>query len=118
MARDRPGQAFTPPAAGAPPAAAGGVGTGALSWAVGAYMLAVAAVVVPGGRLGDMLGQRVTVVTGGLAFAAGAVVVAASGSEAVLLADRVLQGVGAAALMPSTMAVLRLRASGIINVVR
>ncbi|MGW6877154.1 MFS transporter [Streptomyces xanthophaeus] len=85
-----------------------GVGTGALSWAVGAYMLAVAAVVVPGGRLGDMLGQRVTVVAGGLVFAAGAVVVAASGSEAVLLAGRVLQGVGAAALMPSTMAVLRL----------
>lgn len=45
-------------------------------------------------------------------------VVAASGSEAALVAGRVLQGVGAAALMPSTMAVLRLRASGIINVVR
>ncbi|MFF4322640.1 MFS transporter [Streptomyces sp. NPDC001568] len=85
-----------------------GVGTASLGWAVGAYMLAVAAVVVPGGRLGDMVGQRVTVVTGSLVFAAGSAVVAASGSEGVLLAGRVLQGVGAAALMPSTMAVLRL----------
>uniref|UniRef100_A0AAU2JIC2 MFS transporter n=1 Tax=Streptomyces sp. NBC_00049 TaxID=2903617 RepID=A0AAU2JIC2_9ACTN len=85
-----------------------GVGTAALGWAVGVYMPAVAALVVLGGRLGDMLGQRVTVVGGSLVFAVGAVVVAASGSEAVLIAGRVLQGVGAAALMPSTMAMLRL----------
>ncbi|MFD6972481.1 MFS transporter [Streptomyces sp. NPDC059979] len=85
-----------------------GVGTAALGWAVGAYMLAVAALVVLGGRLGDMLGQRVTVVTGSLVFAVGAVVVAASGTEVVLIAGRVLQGAGAAALMPSTMAMLRL----------
>ncbi|RSS81843.1 MFS transporter [Streptomyces sp. WAC06614] len=85
-----------------------GVGTTALGWAVGAYMLAVAALVVPGGRLGDTLGQRTTLVGGALVFAAGAAVVAAGDTEAVLITGRVLQGVGAAAVMPSTMAVLRL----------
>ncbi|MEV7510903.1 MFS transporter [Streptomyces sp. NPDC090085] len=85
-----------------------GVGTTALGWAVGSYMLAVAALVVLGGRLGDMAGHRFTLVTGSAVFAVGAVVAAACDGEGMLIAGRVLQGVGAAALMPSTMAVLRL----------
>ncbi|MEV6318364.1 MFS transporter [Streptomyces sp. NPDC051776] len=85
-----------------------GMGTVALGWAVGVYMLTVAAMVVPGGRLGDILGQRVTIVTGSVVFAGGAVVVASADSELLLILGRILQGVGAAALMPSTMAVLRI----------
>lgn len=95
-----------------------GVGTGALSWAVGAYMPAVAAVVVPGGGSATCWASGSPWWRAAWSSPCGAVVVAASGSEAALVAGRVLQGVGAAALMPSTMAVLRLRASGIINVVR
>ena len=35
-----------------------GMGAGELGWTVGIYMLAAAAFVVLGGRLGDMLGER------------------------------------------------------------
>ncbi|EST34187.1 hypothetical protein N566_18755, partial [Streptomycetaceae bacterium MP113-05] len=84
------------------------IGTTALSWAVGVYMLAVAALVVLGGRLGDMLGQRTAMLAGLLVFAAGSVLVAASGSAVLLLLGRLIQGLGAALMMPSTMAVLRL----------
>ena len=52
------------------------MGSSALSWAVGIYMLAVAAFVVLGGRLGDLLGERVAFSIGLITFAIGALLVA------------------------------------------
>lgn len=84
------------------------IGSTELAWAVGIYMLACAAFVVSGGRLGDLVGQR-RLALGGLAgFVAGALVVASAGGGVQLIAGRLLQGIGAAALMPATMAVVRL----------
>ncbi|THA26893.1 MFS transporter [Streptomyces sp. RKND-216] len=84
------------------------IGATALGWAVGIYMLVVAALVVVGGRLGDMLGQRTVLTAGLLVFAVGAVLVAVCTATPLLLVGRFVQGVGAALMMPGTMAVLRL----------
>jgi DHA2 family methylenomycin A resistance protein-like MFS transporter len=85
-----------------------GVGTGTLSWAVNVYMLAVATLVVLGGRLGDMFGQRAAGLVGLGVFAAGAVLVALAADGTLLVAGRLVQGLGATLVMPATTAVLRL----------
>ena len=84
------------------------VGTGTLSWAVNVYMLAVAALVVLGGRLGDMFGQRTAGLVGLGIFAVGSVLVALSADGTLLVAGRLVQGLGATLVMPATTAVLRL----------
>ena len=83
------------------------MGAGELSWSVGIYLLAVAGFVVPAGRLGDMLGERTTMIIGLVVFAAAAVVVAAAGSTWMVILGRFGQGIGSAFLMPATMAALR-----------
>lgn len=77
-----------------------------LAWALNAYLLAVAAFVVLGGKLGDVLGRQRIFVVGILVYAFAAVVVATSASAAQLIGGRGLQGLGAAILMPATMAIL------------
>ena len=84
------------------------MGTSELSWAVGIYMLSVAAFVVLGGRLGDMFGELRMVVVGLLVFAIAALLVAAAQDAPMAILGRALQGAGSAALMPASMAVLRL----------
>ena len=83
------------------------MGAGELSWSVGIYLLAVAGFVVPAGRLGDMLGERATMIIGLVVFAAAAVVVAAADATWMVILGRFAQGVGSAFLMPATMAALR-----------
>ncbi len=84
------------------------MGSSALSWAVGIYMLAVAAFVVLGGRLGDLLGERTAFSIGLLTFAIGALLVATASGEVMVILGRLIQGLGSAALMPATMAMLRI----------
>lgn len=84
------------------------MGSSALSWAVGIYMLAVAAFVVLGGRLGDLLGERTAFVAGLAVFSVGALMVATAPGEDLVIAGRMVQGMGSAVLMPATMAMLRI----------
>jgi EmrB/QacA subfamily drug resistance transporter len=84
------------------------MGSSALSWAVGIYMLAVAAFVVLGGRLGDLLGERVAFSIGLITFAVGALLVATASGELMVILGRLVQGLGSATLMPATMAMLRI----------
>jgi EmrB/QacA subfamily drug resistance transporter len=84
------------------------MGSSALSWAVGIYMLAVAAFVVLGGRLGDLLGERTAFAAGLGVFAVGALLVAIAPGEDLVIAGRMVQGMGSAVLMPATMAMLRI----------
>ena len=77
-----------------------------LAWALNAYLLAVAAFVVLGGQLGDVLGRKRIFVVGMVLYTLAAVVVATSGTAFQLIGGRALQGMGAAILMPATMAIL------------
>jgi EmrB/QacA subfamily drug resistance transporter len=80
--------------------------TAALQWIPNAYLLTIAALVVTGGRLGDIFGRRRLFDIGLALFAAGSVVAALAPSIEVLIAGRVLQGVGAAALLPLSLALV------------
>jgi MFS transporter, DHA2 family, methylenomycin A resistance protein len=77
-----------------------------LAWALNAYLLAVAAFVVLGGQLGDVLGRKRIFVVGMVLYTIAAIVVATSGTAFQLIGGRALQGAGAAILMPATMAIL------------
>ena len=77
-----------------------------LAWALNAYLLAVAAFVVLGGQLGDVLGRKRIFVVGMVLYMLAAIVVATSGTAFQLIGGRALQGMGAAILMPATMAIL------------
>ncbi|MGH8867904.1 MAG: MFS transporter [Actinomycetes bacterium] len=76
-----------------------------LQWVVNGYILAAAAFVVPGGQLGDVLGRRRVMLAGAAVFAASSLVVALAPNPSVLVAGRVLQGVGSAFLLPGTMSI-------------
>jgi DHA2 family methylenomycin A resistance protein-like MFS transporter len=82
------------------------ISSSTLAWALNAYLLAVAAFVVLGGQLGDVLGRKRIFVVGMVLYTLAAVVVASSGSAFQLIGGRALQGLGAAILMPATMAIL------------
>ncbi|MBH1935805.1 DHA2 family efflux MFS transporter permease subunit [Streptomyces sp. AV19] len=84
-----------------------GLGVSGLQWVVAGYTLPFAACLLSGSVLGDRLGQRRAFVTGVLAFCAGSALSALAGEWALLVAGRVVQGIGAAVLMPASMALLR-----------
>ncbi|MGW7646212.1 MFS transporter [Streptomyces bobili] len=86
------------------------VGLGAsqseLEWAINSYTLVFAGLLFSAGLLGDRLGRK-KVLLGGLAvFGIGSALAAESGSPAQLIAFRALMAVGAAFVMPATLAVL------------
>lgn len=77
-----------------------------LSWIVSGYLLPLSALLLLGGAAGDRFGHRRLLLSGvGLFMMASLLCAAASGLN-VLLAGRVLQGVGAALLMPTSLAIL------------
>lgn len=82
------------------------IASSTLAWALNSYLLAVAAFVVLGGQLGDVLGRQRIFVAGMVVYTVAAIVVATSGSAAQLIGGRALQGLGAAILMPATMSIL------------
>ena len=71
----------------------------AAQWVVLAYLLAITAVIVSAGRLGDRLGRRRLMLAGLLLFALACGLCSAAPSLNWLIAARVLQGLGAAAMM-------------------
>ncbi len=84
-----------------------GAGTRGLTWVVTAYALPLASLILLGGALGDRFGRRALFTAGVVLFVLGSLVCAAAGSIEVLLAGRAVQGVGAAALVPSSLALLQ-----------
>ncbi|MDO9550377.1 MAG: MFS transporter [Methanoregula sp.] len=75
------------------------VDLGIVSWVVMAYLLVLTGLMLAFGRLGDMLGLG-RVFTGGLVmFTAGSLLCGFSGSIGVLIASRVVQGIGGAAIL-------------------
>jgi EmrB/QacA subfamily drug resistance transporter len=83
-----------------------GVSAAGLQWVMNGYLLVIAALVVTGGRLGDMFGRRTVFTIGLLVFGAGSVLSGAAWSEGAIIAGRVVQGIGAAALLPLSLSIV------------
>lgn len=75
-----------------------------LQWIQNAYLLALTALVITAGRVGDIRGRRMVFVAGMVAFAIGSVISGSAGSEGMLIAGRVAQGIGGAALLSLSLA--------------
>ncbi|MFB7878134.1 MFS transporter [Nocardia sp. NPDC056064] len=80
--------------------------TAALQWFTGAYTLALAALMLPAGALGDRYGRKKVLLGALVLFGVASVACAFAGSSGQLIAGRVVLGVAAAAMMPLSMAVL------------
>jgi EmrB/QacA subfamily drug resistance transporter len=76
-------------------------------WVINAYLLVFAGLLIVAGRLGDMFGPRRLFVIGLALFAAASALCGAAQSPGQLIAARVLQGVGAAALTPQAMVIIQ-----------
>ncbi|MET0146311.1 MAG: MFS transporter [Ilumatobacteraceae bacterium] len=77
-----------------------------LQWIVNGYTLALAALILVGGGLGDRFGRRRVFLLGAVAFTVASVLCAASVGITMLIGARVLQGVAAAMLMPGSLAII------------
>ncbi|HET6295141.1 MAG TPA: DHA2 family efflux MFS transporter permease subunit [Kribbella sp.] len=78
-----------------------------LQWIVNGYMLMLASLILLSGSLGDRLGRRRLFVVGVVWFAVASVVCAAAPNLEVMIAGRVLQGIGGALLTPGSLAILQ-----------
>ena len=83
-----------------------GFSTDNRQWVVTAYALAFGSLLLLGGRLSDLFGQRITLVVGLLGFAVVSAVGGAAGGFEMLVAARALQGVFAAILAPAALSTL------------
>jgi EmrB/QacA subfamily drug resistance transporter len=78
-----------------------------LLWVVTAYGLAYGGFLLLGGRAADLLGRRRMIMVGLGVFTAASLGASLAGSEAVLIAMRAAQGVGAAVFLPDPFSPLR-----------
>jgi EmrB/QacA subfamily drug resistance transporter len=78
----------------------------ALTWVVTAYTLVFGGLMVFGGRLADVLGARRVLMIGLAIFTAASLMCGLAANGAVLIAGRAAQGVGAALLSPSALAIV------------
>ncbi|PRQ10837.1 MFS transporter [Corynebacterium sp. 13CS0277] len=72
-------------------------------WVNSLYSVVFAALLLSTGRLADRIGRRTTFMTGVVLFAVGSVMAALSGSVSALILARLVQGVGGAVMLPSTL---------------
>lgn len=84
-----------------------GAGLGGLQWTVNAYTLALAALLLLSGSLGDRLGRRRVFVAGIVWFAVASLACALAPTVEVLIAARIAQGVGGALLTPASLALMQ-----------
>ena len=82
-----------------------------LQWAVNGYFLAGAFIIV-GGRIGDVFGRRLVFALGTVVILIGSVVAALSLSPIMLIVGRVLEGLGAAAVLPTALAIITVTFEG------
>ncbi|WP_067894170.1 MFS transporter [Nocardia vaccinii] len=77
-----------------------------LQWVVDGYVVAIAGLLLAGGTVGDRIGHRRVLLTGFAVFGAASLSCAIAPNIGVLIGARIVQGVGGALLLPSTMAVI------------
>ncbi|MFH0915854.1 MAG: MFS transporter [bacterium] len=83
-----------------------GSGLTGLQWIVDAFILLLASLMLTGGTLGDLYGRKRIFMAGLAFFTAGSLFCALSPSIGMLIGGRAVQGLGAAIMMPSTLAIL------------
>jgi EmrB/QacA subfamily drug resistance transporter len=83
-----------------------------LQWVVNAYLLPLSALLLLGGAAGDRFGRRRLLIAGVLLFAIASLACAVAPTILSLLLARFVQGVGAAVLMPNSLAILGQSFSG------
>ncbi len=77
-----------------------------LEWTVNGYTLSIAVLLVTGGRLGDIFGRRRMFLTGIVIFAVSSATAGLAPDATALVLSRVVQGVGAALMMPGTLSII------------
>ncbi|HEY0518013.1 MAG TPA: MFS transporter [Ilumatobacteraceae bacterium] len=84
-----------------------GASISALQWVLTGYLVALASLILLGGALGDRFGRRKVFIIGTVWFAAASLLCGAAPNIEILVAARVLQGVGGALLTPGSLAILQ-----------
>ena len=81
-------------------------GFGALQWTINGYTLTLASFILLGGSLADRLGRRRIFIIGTIWFALASALCGLAQNVEMLVAARVLQGVGGALLTPGSLAII------------
>jgi EmrB/QacA subfamily drug resistance transporter len=89
-----------------------GADAAALQWVVNSYLLPLSALLLLGGAAGDHFGRRRLLMAGTAVFALASLGCALAPGLPALLAARLVQGIGAAMLMPNSLAILGQSFSG------
>jgi len=84
-----------------------GAGVGGLQWVVDAYNLTYAVLLLSGGLLADLFGRRRIFMIGVAGFAVASLLCAVAPGIGVLIGARALAGIGAALLVPASLAIIR-----------
>jgi EmrB/QacA subfamily drug resistance transporter len=82
------------------------VGSQSIQWVLNASLLPLAGLLVLGGRLGDLVGRRRVFVLGAILFGCASAAGGLASTFRVLLAARVVQGMGGALMLPATVAIV------------
>jgi EmrB/QacA subfamily drug resistance transporter len=83
-----------------------GLTISALEWIVSGYILLFAGLMLVGGRLADVYGMKRVFLAGIVVFTASSLLAGLSGDAGLLIASRMLQGLGAAILTPAALALV------------
>ena len=82
------------------------VSAAGLSWVLNAYTITFAALLIPAGRLADRIGRRRLFLAAVIIFTVASMLCGLAVNVPMLVASRVLQAIGAAAMVPSSLAVV------------
>lgn len=83
-----------------------GTGPASLSWVLNAYTITFAALLIPAGKVADKVGHKRAFLAGSVLFTSASLVCALAPSAPLLVTFRVVQALGAAALIPSSLALV------------
>lgn len=75
-------------------------------WVLNAYLLAIAVLIIPMGKLADRYGHKMFFISGIAVFFIASVLCATANNGAALIVARVLQGIGAAIMMPASASII------------